>query len=99
MSDRPIVTTRRRGHVIVWEFDRQRWLWEDTGQPADWERPCAACGAPQTPEGHDPCLGTLQGVTGACCGHGYPEDSYVLFDDGRAFYGEEVRLCLTQGNE
>jgi hypothetical protein len=41
---------------------------------------CYACGERQTPEGHDPCLGTLPGVKFACCGHGV-RDGYIVFDN------------------
>src|SRR2546427_9498136 len=42
------------------------------------ERPCVHCGVTATPDGPDPCLGTLLGVVSACCGHGV-EEPYVLF--------------------
>ena len=41
------------------------------------ERPCVHCGKLATPDGPDPCLGMLPGVTAACCGHGVDEP-YVL---------------------
>jgi hypothetical protein len=62
----------RRGHRIV-RFADGRWRWAATGRflimgahPTD--PPCTVCDLPPTPEGHDPCLGTLEGVTSACCG-------------------------------
>jgi len=30
----------------------------------------------------DPCLGTLEGVAGACCGHGNDKIAYVAFSNG-----------------
>jgi len=36
----------------------------------------------RTPEGHDPCLGTLPGVLFACCGHGGRAFGYVYFENG-----------------
>lgn len=37
------------------------------------ERPCTACGlTAEDGYGPDPCLGWLDGVDGACCGHGRP---------------------------
>ncbi len=42
-----------------------------------WSKPvhdiCVRCSEPPTPEGHDACLGTLEGVKSACCGHGVEE--------------------------
>lgn len=37
------------------------------------DRPCIRCGNPPTPEGYDACLGHLEGVKSACCGHGVSE--------------------------
>lgn len=42
---------------------------------------CNLCLRPPTPEGHDPCLGTLPGVDYACCGHG-KVPGYILFSNG-----------------
>jgi hypothetical protein len=60
-----------RGHIIVESTDGV-WVYADTGKPirAELDRPCGYCGKPNTPEGHDACLGTLPGVMNACCGHG-----------------------------
>ena len=38
----------------------------------------------------DPCLGTLPGVVGACCGHGKQHKAYVQFEDGLTFRGFKV---------
>lgn len=61
------------------------WYFTDTGEPTadNWkERPCGHCGLPDTPEGHDGCLGTLPGVMNACCGHGRIDEAYVQFSTG-----------------
>jgi hypothetical protein len=31
--------------------------------------------------GIDPCLGRLPGVKNACCGHGFPQYGYIMFDN------------------
>lgn len=67
------VAAQMRGHPVI--FDGDVWRYAD-GTPADGSRPCVSCGLPPTPEGHDACLGTLPGVTAACCGHGV-EKGYV----------------------
>lgn len=41
---------------------------------------CGHCGLPRTKEGHDGCIGTLEGVKNACCGHGEEAVAYVQFD-------------------
>lgn len=52
------------------------------------ENPCKHCGLRITPEGHDPCLGTIPGVMNACCGHGRDEEAYVQFSSKHRL-GEE----------
>lgn len=54
--------------------------------------PCAKCGLPPTPEGHDGCLGTLPEhiVMNACCGHGYDRMAYVQFWDKSDVRGPEA---------
>jgi hypothetical protein len=58
-------------------FDGEVWLYADTGEPANKQRPCRRCGRMPTPEGHDACLGTIPGAVSACCGHGV-EDGYMV---------------------
>ena len=72
-------------------FRAGRWLYVDGGRVSDDpQRACGHCGKLVTPEGHDGCLGTLPGVTNACCGHGQDGDAYIQFDDGRAIRGSEA---------
>ena len=41
---------------------------------------CVTCNKPPTPEGHDGCLGTLQGnIMNACCGHGEERMAYIQY--------------------
>lgn len=80
-----------RGHPIIWSGDA--WLYEDTRQPIPgWggeNRPCVKCGSDKwSGDGaHDECLGLLPGVTNACCGHGDPEQAYVMFENGVVLRG------------
>ena len=60
--------SHKRGHEIVWA-DGQ-WCYADTGEAADYERPCVRCGQMPTIEGYDACLGFIPQVESACCGHG-----------------------------
>ena len=71
----------RRGHDTEWDEEAKEWRYADTGEIADYDRPCIKCGEMPTPDGYDPCIGYIEGATGACCGHGvfqmsvmYPED-------------------------
>jgi len=63
-----------RGWKIIW--DKDEWIYADTGESADIERPCKRCGRPPTKEGYDACLGKIPGARNACCGHGV-EKAYV----------------------
>ena len=70
-----------RGHLMY--FDGHQYRYVDTDTPTvGAHRPCGHCGLEDTPEGHDACLGTLPGVTNACCGHGSSAESYIIFDNG-----------------
>lgn len=73
-------TNKHRGYDIV--LVNGVWLYADTMRPVaeGWKkRPCGHCGLPNTPEGHDGCLGTIPGAINACCGHGDPEQAYVQY--------------------
>ena len=76
-----------RGHVIY--YDGIKWRYRDTAEPVPDNpyRQCGKCDKPNTPEGHDPCLGTLPGVMNACCGHGHDDEAYVQHIDGTVIRG------------
>jgi hypothetical protein len=74
-----MATSTSRGHQTYW--DGQDWRYSDTHTLDDGWRPCLRCGRMPTPEGHDACLGHLEGVTSACCGHGVVEPYVVLIDE------------------
>jgi len=68
-------TSHHRGHPTVY---LDQWRYADTGELVEGnERPCVRCGEMPTEEGHDACLGTLDGVKSACCGHGV-EAGYIV---------------------
>ena len=68
------------GGVGVAQCLRCSQVFEATGwQP----RACAHCDLPYGESLHDPCLGTLEGVVEACCGHGNESRRYVSYADGR----------------
>jgi hypothetical protein len=75
-----------RGHQI--EHVDGRWQYADNGQSVDVVRPCARCRRMPTAEGYDACLGHLDGVTSACCGHG--TERKFIKETTSAF----VRLCM-----
>lgn len=71
----------KRGHLVYW--DGTTWRYNDTDAPAATERPCVECGCIAEPDGPDPCLGLLAGVSSACCGHGV-EPPYTVAAKERA---------------
>lgn len=80
-----------RGHAIY--FDGREFRFSDNHQSTveTWkDRPCGHCGLNNTPEGHDGCLGTLPGVSNACCGHGVDRAAYIQYTDGTEVRGIEV---------
>ena len=78
-----------RGHAI--QFEENEWLYADSQPVRDNpNRPCGHCSLPNTPEGHDGCLGTLPGVMNACCGHGAGDEAYVQFECGKILRGQEL---------
>jgi hypothetical protein len=82
-----------RGHPI--RFTGGEWVYEDTGTPTVGNpRDCGVCGKADTPEGHDPCLGTIPGVFAACCGHGNPAEAYVVLEGGERLAGQAAREYL-----
>lgn len=81
-----------RGHKIWFDTRSSCWRYVDSGQSVEDspERCCGLCKQLRTPEGHDPCLGTLPGVMNACCGHGETSSAYVQFPDGSDIRGDEA---------
>lgn len=69
-----MITAKCRGHLIV--SGGTDWTYED-GVPFDDSRACIKCNIMHEKDGPDPCLGMLDGVDFACCGHGDPLYEYV----------------------
>ena len=63
-----MVTSYSRGHVIY--HDNGVWRYFDINGIDNGKRPCKRCGKMPTKEGYDACLGHIDGVKSACCGHG-----------------------------
>lgn len=82
-----MVTSYHRGHLIYYNDLTSTWNYSDDnsictkydkkGNSIITERPCKKCGKEPTKEGYDNCLGYLDGVVSACCGHGV-EKPYIL---------------------
>lgn len=57
-----------RGHEIY--YDGIIWRYTDTKGIFDDSRSCNRCGQYPTKDGHDACLGEIEGAVACCCGHG-----------------------------
>lgn len=81
------------GNVVFWRNPigkKPGWYYED-GSSVKKPRPCPHCGKLPTPEGHDGCLGTLPGVSYACCGHG--GRGYIKFENGKVLrFEKKIKL-------
>jgi len=72
MGEQMSARSHTRGNEIY--YDGNTWRYSDNGNPLQSEtRPCIRCGKRPTEEGHDACLGHLEGKDSACCGHGIAE--------------------------
>ena len=78
MADASETANHHRGHPIQ-EIKGGVWVYTDTGEAVakNPDRECGLCGLPNTPEGHDACLGVIPGAMNACCGHGNKAAAYV----------------------
>jgi hypothetical protein len=91
MPERPLIPSGYwRGHAVSWDVEREIHVYTDTGEPTPRyggeERPCPFCGGHpdvNRPVGQrpDPCMGLLDGVKSACCGHGVHQ-GWIRFPNG-----------------
>ena len=65
------------------------WYYEDGVKGSeDPNRRCGHCLLPNRQDGHDACLGQVEGLMNACCGHGDLGMRYAQTLDGRVFQKE-----------
>lgn len=77
-----------RGNGVFYYDHLQEAFYED-GTPFDDTRPCTKCGVACGTDDPDPCLGWLDGVDYACCGHGIQGEEYVVAN-GKAYESVEA---------
>jgi hypothetical protein len=70
-----MTTSYSRGHSIY--YDGKHWRYKDNDAIMNYDRPCKRCGRLPTKEGYDACLGHIEGIKSACCGHG-AESPYIV---------------------
>ena len=90
-----------RGHPIERDATtKDKWHYVDTLEPtADVERPCGHCHKSTGPDGCDPCLGVLPGVSNAFWGHGLEDEAYVSLEDGTRYAGREALQLMDRLKE
>ena len=89
-----MITSTWRGHEITSINDI--WIYSDTNQKVSMNknRSCGHCGKPNTREDHDGCVGMLEGIMNACCGHGIINNAYVQFRDGSVVNGINAKKII-----
>ena len=89
------ITSKWRGHDIVFDKECNLWRYVDTGVPTqeDPHRKCGHCELESSGD-YDECIGFVIGVRNACCGHGEVKDAYVQFLDGETVHGEDASVIL-----
>lgn len=84
----PMIKSHWRGNEMYFKNDTWFYSSDNTPVPSDKDRACGHCGKSQTIEGHDGCLGTIEGVMNACCGHGVDNLAYIQLLDGNIISGK-----------
>ena len=86
------VKSHYRGNEIIYSQDKKMWYFTSNNSPVpdNKDMPCGRCGEPMTKEGHDNCLGELDGLANACCGHGDTSQAYIQFLDGTSISGNDA---------
>ena len=72
-----MVVSYSRGNKIY--LDGSVWKYAVDNSIHDDSKPCVRCGKMPYENGCDACIGRLEGVTSACCGHGV-EHGYIIKD-------------------
>ena len=74
-----VVSTYFNGNLAY--YKNENWYYYSDNSPVfNNPRPCTKCGKFSTIEGHDACLGYIQNVKYACCGHG-KTTRYIIYKD------------------
>lgn len=82
------------GHKI--EHNGIEWIFSDSKESTIAtfkERPCGNCSKQPIKDGvesYDACIGKVEGLINACCGHGDSSNAYAQFPDGSVLKGEDA---------
>lgn len=81
-----------RGHNIELNKTTGNYQYLDTKELVCFNphRACGYCDKANTEYGHDGCLGDLDNVINACCGHGSTESAYLVFKNGIRLDGADA---------
>ncbi|KAF5051915.1 hypothetical protein DSECCO2_414030 [anaerobic digester metagenome] len=81
----------KHGTKIYWDGKCWRYA-DDNTKITNHDKPCPHCGRMPTKDGHDGCLGELESVISACCGHGRVESYVIVSDEDIRFYRKEMTV-------
>lgn len=82
--------TTCKGYNITYDFEKEDWFTEE-GESISTIHRCKHCGREvESFDSVDPCIGHIQGVDNACCGHGSETFAYVSFENGEVIRGREA---------
>lgn len=90
------IYTKIRGHKVT-TTDGTNWYYDDGVLYEKNDRACTECGICVSHDSPDPCLGFLDGVSYACCGHGDDHYEYVATPSMRYNSVEAWRLDTERG--
>ena len=78
-----MVTSQSQGYNIYYDNTAMQWKYEDNNEIFNSKklRPCQKCKEVPLLDQYDGCIGYLDSVIYACCGHGIHKP-YVIFSDG-----------------
>lgn len=79
-----------KGYNITYNFEKEDWFTEN-GESISKINKCKHCGKEvESFDSVDPCIGLIEGVDNACCGHGNEVFAYVSFKNGETIRGKDA---------
>lgn len=78
------------------EHNGVEWVFSDTNKPTikyNQKRPCGNCHKHPIQDGfesYDACIGKVDGLMNACCGHGDASSAYAQLIDGTVLRGNDA---------
>ncbi len=77
-------TAYTRGYEIFFDEKDNMWKYCDSHDSSKHKRACKRCGRIPLKGGYDACLGKIEGVKHACCGHGIESQKYMIYKNKKS---------------